>query len=53
MISFLGRYGLPSDIAGIALFLCSRASAHVTGAHILLDGGAVLVGREIAPQTKL
>lgn len=50
---FLGRYGHPSDLAGIALFLCSPASAHVTGAHILLDGGATLAGGGIAPQVKL
>ena len=35
-----GRYGEPTDAAGLALFLASPASAHVTGAHILLDGGA-------------
>ncbi|KAG9318070.1 hypothetical protein JVU11DRAFT_134 [Chiua virens] len=48
-----GRFGQPSDLAGIALFLCSPASAHVTGAHILLDGGAALSSFGIAPQTKL
>lgn len=35
-----GRYGQPSDAAGLALFLSSPASAHITGTHILLDGGA-------------
>ncbi|KAE9396815.1 NAD(P)-binding protein [Gymnopus androsaceus JB14] len=35
-----GRFGSPSDMAGMALFLASPASAHVTGALILLDGGA-------------
>ncbi|KAF8735242.1 hypothetical protein AX14_002445 [Amanita brunnescens Koide BX004] len=34
-----GRYGQPSDAAGLALFLASPASAHVTGSHIPLDGG--------------
>jgi len=48
-----GRFGHPSDLAGIALFLCSPASAHVTGAHILLDGGAVLSSQGIAPKVKL
>jgi NAD(P)-dependent dehydrogenase (short-subunit alcohol dehydrogenase family) len=48
-----GRYGHPSDIAGIVLFLCSPASAHVTGAHILLDGGATLASQGIAPKVKL
>lgn len=49
----LGRFGHPSDLAGITLFLCSPASAHVTGAHILLDGGATLFGQRIAPKVKL
>ncbi len=35
----LGRIGRPSDIAGAALFLCSRAGAYVTGAILPLDGG--------------
>jgi NAD(P)-dependent dehydrogenase (short-subunit alcohol dehydrogenase family) len=35
-----GRFGMPHDIAGITLFLASPASAHVTGTHTLLDGGA-------------
>ncbi|KAG5735462.1 Rhamnolipids biosynthesis 3-oxoacyl-[acyl-carrier-protein] reductase [Termitomyces sp. T112] len=35
-----GRYGTPQDMAGVALFLASPASAHVTGTHTLLDGGA-------------
>ncbi|KAF9239151.1 hypothetical protein BU15DRAFT_47080, partial [Melanogaster broomeanus] len=48
-----GRVGIPSDLAGIALFLSSPASAHVTGAHILLDGGATLSGQGIAPRVKL
>ncbi len=34
-----GRFGKPEDIAGLALFLASPASAHVTGTHTLLDGG--------------
>ncbi|KAG8217089.1 NAD(P)-binding protein [Butyriboletus roseoflavus] len=53
IICSLGRFGHPSDLAGIALFLCSPASAHVTGAHILLDGGATLSGQGIAPKVKL
>jgi len=40
----MGRSGTPEDIAGCLLFLTSRASAHVTGAHLVLDGGMVLVG---------
>ncbi|KAG2045869.1 NAD(P)-binding protein [Suillus hirtellus] len=49
----MGRVGRPSDLAGLALFLTSPASAHVTGAHILLDGGATLSRQGIAPQVQL
>jgi NAD(P)-dependent dehydrogenase (short-subunit alcohol dehydrogenase family) len=35
----LGRIGRPSDIAGIAAFLASPASAYITGAVIPVDGG--------------
>ncbi|KAF9228838.1 NAD(P)-binding protein [Gyrodon lividus] len=48
-----GRFGLPSDLAGVTLFLSSPASAHITGAHILLDGGATLSSHGVAPQVKL
>lgn len=36
----LGRIGAPDDMAGIAVFLASRASAYVTGTVIPVDGGA-------------
>jgi NAD(P)-dependent dehydrogenase (short-subunit alcohol dehydrogenase family) len=35
----LGRIGSPDDVAGLTLFLASRAGAYVTGAVIPLDGG--------------
>ncbi|KAF8801449.1 NAD(P)-binding protein [Phlegmacium glaucopus] len=35
-----GRYGAPSDVAGLALFLSSPGASHLTGAHIILDGGS-------------
>jgi NAD(P)-dependent dehydrogenase (short-subunit alcohol dehydrogenase family) len=35
----LGRIGEPSDMAGIAIFLSSRAGAYLTGTVIPVDGG--------------
>ncbi|KAG8758680.1 hypothetical protein FRC14_007597 [Serendipita sp. 396] len=37
-----GRIGMPSDIGGILLFLVSPASAHVTSAMIVVDGGQLV-----------
>jgi NAD(P)-dependent dehydrogenase (short-subunit alcohol dehydrogenase family) len=36
-----GRIGEPEDMAGVALYLASRAGAYVTGAIIPVDGGMV------------
>jgi NAD(P)-dependent dehydrogenase (short-subunit alcohol dehydrogenase family) len=35
----LGRIGHPDDVAGLTLFLSSRAGSYLTGAVIPLDGG--------------
>jgi 2-deoxy-D-gluconate 3-dehydrogenase len=35
----VGRWGLPADLAGIAVFLASAASDFITGAAIPVDGG--------------
>lgn len=39
----LNRLGSPEDIAGVTLFLASRASAYTTGAVIPCDGGVAEV----------
>lgn len=36
----LGRIGTPEDMAGIVLFLTSRAGAYITGAIVPVDGGS-------------
>lgn len=36
-----GRVGTAEDIAGLAIFLCSRAGAYTVGETITCDGGAV------------
>jgi NAD(P)-dependent dehydrogenase (short-subunit alcohol dehydrogenase family) len=38
----LGRAGTPEDIAGLAMFLCSRAGSYITGAIIPIDGGILI-----------
>jgi NAD(P)-dependent dehydrogenase (short-subunit alcohol dehydrogenase family) len=40
-----GKLGEPEDFAGLIVFLSSRAAAHINGATITTDGGAVLKGR--------
>ena len=39
-----GRWGVPDDFAGIAVFLAARASDFVTGAAITVDGGFSVQG---------
>jgi glucose 1-dehydrogenase len=37
----LGRFGLPSDVAGVAAFLASDDAAYLTGQVIYLEGGRI------------
>ena len=39
-----GRIGTASDFAGLVLFLSSRASAHMTGNVLEIDGGSLVSG---------
>ncbi|MFT4769221.1 MAG: NAD(P)-dependent dehydrogenase (short-subunit alcohol dehydrogenase family) [Glaciecola sp.] len=39
-----GRIGTPEDAAGTTIYLCSRASAFVTGHILVLDGGQDVSG---------
>ncbi|MBO0736407.1 MAG: glucose 1-dehydrogenase [Alphaproteobacteria bacterium] len=39
-----GRWGIPEDLAGVAVFLASAASDFVTGAAIPVDGGFAAMG---------
>ena len=38
----LRRFGEPEDLSGLAVFLASSASDHITGQTIIIDGGASL-----------
>ena len=38
----LGRIGSPEDMAGVAIYLASRAGAYVTGVVIPVDGGIIV-----------
>jgi 3-oxoacyl-[acyl-carrier protein] reductase len=35
----LGRFGVPAEVAGVILFLCSPLAAYVTGQVLHVNGG--------------
>lgn len=37
--NLLGRLGLPEDIAGLVVYLCSPAGSYINGQDVTLDGG--------------
>ena len=42
-----GRIGIPEDMAGTAIFLCSKASSYITGSVIPVDGGSLIARRHM------
>jgi NAD(P)-dependent dehydrogenase (short-subunit alcohol dehydrogenase family) len=44
-----GRYALPEEIASTVLYLCSDLAGHVTGTHVVIDGGRAGSGGAPAP----
>jgi len=42
-----GRIGMPEDMAGVTLFLSSKASSYVTGTIIPVDGGSLIARRHM------
>lgn len=43
-----GRLGQPEDIAGVMIYLCSRAANYINGVDIEVDGGAHLANAHYA-----
>ena len=42
VITPLGRMGVPEDIAGVVMFLCSQVAGFITGQILAVDGGLSL-----------
>ena len=45
-----GRYANPEEIANAVVFLCSDLSGHITGGHVVVDGGRSGSGGTVAPR---
>ena len=43
--TMLGRFGKPSDVANLALFLASDEASFITGANYVVDGGLIKWGK--------
>jgi NAD(P)-dependent dehydrogenase (short-subunit alcohol dehydrogenase family) len=43
-----GRLGRPEDIAGVVVYLASRAASHVNGEAIAIDGGSMWARGELS-----
>ena len=39
--TMLGRWGQPSELAGLAVLLASDAGSYITGAELIVDGGLI------------
>lgn len=48
----MGRLGLPEDMAGVAVYLCSRAGSYVNGVDVTVDGGKHLEMGGVRPPSK-
>ena len=42
-----GRIGVPEDMAGVSIFLSSKASSYITGSIIPVDGGSLIARRHM------
>lgn len=48
-----GRIGQATDFAGLVLFLSSKASSHITGTTIEIDGGSLISGFKRRPRSNI
>ncbi len=47
-----GRYGLAEEVANAVMYLCSDLATHVTGAHLVIDGGRHGSGGAVAASNR-